>query len=61
MLFVRLAQATAAKIKTAWNIDIAVDKSKRILDFAINNNGKLYFIKCNFYCGGGSKLKLTAT
>lgn len=61
MLFVRLAQATAAKIKTAWNIDIAVDKSKRILDFAINNNGKLYFIKCNFYGGGGSKLKSTAT
>ncbi|MDP3837292.1 MAG: type II restriction endonuclease [Methylococcales bacterium] len=56
-----LAQATADKIKTAWNIDITVDKSKRILDFAINNNGKLYFIECNFYGGGGSKLKSTAT
>ena len=31
------------------------------MDFAINKNGKLYFIECNFYGGGGSKLKSTAT
>jgi type II restriction enzyme len=31
------------------------------LDFAINKNGKLFFIECNFYGGGGSKLKSTAT
>ena len=56
-----LAQATSKKIKEEWNIDVLVDKSSRQLDFAINNNGKLYFIECNFYGGGGSKLKSTAT
>ena len=56
-----MAQANAKKIKAEWNIDIAVDKSSRNLDFAINKNGKLYFIECNFYGGGGSKLKSTAT
>lgn len=56
-----MAQATAAKIKRDWNIDVVVDKSSRILDFAINKNGKLFFIECNFYGGGGSKLKSTAT
>ena len=33
----------------------------KIIDFAINNNGKLYFIEVNFYGGGGSKVKSTAT
>jgi type II restriction enzyme len=56
-----MAQANAKKIKEHWNIDIQVDKSSRNLDFAINKNGKLYFIECNFYGGGGSKLKSTAT
>lgn len=56
-----MSQANAKKIKEHWNIDIAVDKSSRNLDFAINKNGKLYFIECNFYGGGGSKLKSTAT
>ncbi|WP_333810083.1 type II restriction endonuclease [Flavobacterium sp.] len=56
-----MAQANAKKIKTHWNLDIQVDKSSRNLDFAININGKLYFIECNFYGGGGSKLKSTAT
>lgn len=56
-----IPQATATKIKAAWDIEIAVDKSSRILDFAINKNGRLYFIECNFYGGGGSKLKSTAT
>lgn len=56
-----MAQANAAKIKAKWNIDIKVDKSSRNIDFAINKNGKLYFIECNFYGGGGSKLKSTAT
>ncbi len=56
-----LAQASAKKIKTHWGIDVEVDKSSRQLDFAINKNGKLYFIECNFYGGGGSKLKSTAT
>ncbi|HMS39840.1 MAG TPA: type II restriction endonuclease [Pyrinomonadaceae bacterium] len=56
-----MAQATAKKIKEHWNIDVAVDKSSRIIDFAINKNGKLFFIETNFYGGGGSKLKSTAT
>ncbi|MEF9924400.1 MAG: type II restriction endonuclease [Muribaculaceae bacterium] len=56
-----LAQATALKIKEIWNIDVKMDKSSRIIDFAINNNGKLYLVEVNFYSGGGSKLKSTAT
>lgn len=56
-----MAQANAKKIKAEWNIDILVDKSSRNLDFAINKQGKLFFIECNFYDGGGSKLKSTAT
>ncbi len=56
-----MSQATANKIKILWNLDVVVDKSSRQLDFAINNKGKLFFIECNFYGGGGSKLKSTAT
>lgn len=56
-----MAQATAKKVKERWDIDVAVDKSSRQLDFAINNSGNLIFIECNFYGGGGSKLKSTAT
>ncbi len=55
-----MAQATAAKIKIAWGLDVKVDKSSRNLDFAINKHGKLFFIECNFYGGIGSKLKSTA-
>lgn len=56
-----MAQANAKKIKEQWGLNIVVDKSSRNLDFAINKKGKLYFIECNFYGGGGSKLKSTAT
>jgi type II restriction enzyme len=56
-----LAQATAKKIQSQWGIEVIVDKSSRQLDFAMKNNGRLYFIECNFYGGGGSKLKSTAT
>lgn len=56
-----MSQATAKRIKYEWNIDIKVNKSSRIIDFVINKNGKLFFIECNFYSGGGSKLKSTAT
>ncbi len=59
--FSYMAQATAKKIKEEWNIDVKVDKSRRIIDFAINKNRKLYFVEVNFYGGGGSKLKSTAT
>jgi len=56
-----MSQGNAKKIKDQWGITIQVDKSSRNLDFAINKKGKLYFIECNFYGGGGSKLKSTAT
>ncbi|MGM0504695.1 MAG: type II restriction endonuclease [Bacteroidota bacterium] len=56
-----MPQATASKIKRQWGLDVVVDKSSRQIDFAINKNGKLYFIECNFYGGGGSKLKSTAS
>lgn len=56
-----LPQATSKRIKAEWGLDVIVDKSSRQIDFAINNNGKLFFIECNFYGGGGSKLKSTAT
>lgn len=56
-----LKEANAKAIKNTWNIDITLDKSSRRLDYVINKNGKLYFFEVNFYNGGGSKLKSTAT
>ncbi|MDO8351053.1 MAG: DpnII family type II restriction endonuclease [Gallionella sp.] len=57
---VYMAQATKAKIKAEWHIDIAVDKTDRRIDFAVQIANRLYFIETNFYGGGGSKLKSTA-
>lgn len=58
-----LAQANAKKIKETWDIELQVDKSSRIIDFVIyrEQDKKLFFIEVNFYNGGGSKLKSTAT
>lgn len=58
-----LAQANAKKIKETWDIELQVDKSSRIIDFVIfrETDKKLFFIEVNFYSGGGSKLKSTAT
>ena len=56
-----MAQATAKKIEEQWGMPVEVDKSSRQIDFALLNNDKLFFIECNFYGGGGSKLKSTAT
>ncbi len=56
-----LKEATAKIIKEVWDLDVKVDKSSRRIDFVINKNGKLFFIEVNFYGGGGSKLKSTAT
>ncbi len=56
-----LKEATAKSIKETWNIDLEVDKSSRRIDYVINKNGKLFFFEVNFYGGGGSKLKSTAT
>lgn len=54
-----LPQATSKSIKSVWGLDVLVDKSSRQLDFAINKNGQLFFIECNFYGGGGSKSTAT--
>ncbi|MEA3317934.1 MAG: type II restriction endonuclease, partial [Bacteroidota bacterium] len=56
-----LKEATAKSIKENWNIDLKVDKSSRRIDYVINKNGQLFFFEVNFYSGGGSKLKSTAT
>ncbi|MCK4663646.1 MAG: type II restriction endonuclease [Bacteroidales bacterium] len=56
-----LKEANAKAIKEAWNIDLQIDKSSRRMDYVINNKGKLFFFEVNFYNGGGSKLKSTAT
>ena len=55
-----LAQANAAKIKDAFDIDVPVDKSSRRYDFAIYNGRRLFLVETNFYGSGGSKLKATA-
>ncbi|MBF0316622.1 MAG: type II restriction endonuclease [Nitrospirae bacterium] len=55
-----IKQATAAKIKDKWGLRLVVDKSSRIIDFALYNKGKLYLVETNFYSVGGSKLKSTA-
>lgn len=55
-------QATSQYIKNTWNINVPVDKSKRIFDGAVYNprNNKVWVIETNYYGGGGSKLKSVA-
>ena len=55
-----LSQASATKIKNEWGMDVPVDKSRRIVDFVVDNGENLYLIEANYYGGGGSKLKSTA-
>ncbi len=56
-----LKEANAKAIKEKWDIEIAVDKSSRRIDYVIKKEEKLYFFEVNFYNVGGSKLKSTAT
>jgi len=56
-----LKEANAKTIQEAWGIEIQVDKSSRRIDYVINKQSQLYFFEVNFYNGGGSKLKSTAT
>jgi type II restriction enzyme len=56
-----MAQATAAKVKSAWDFNLMMDKSERRVDFAIFKDDHLFLVETNFYGGGGSKLKSTAT
>lgn len=54
-------QANGFKIKKFLGKSLKIDKSSRILDFAVlTKKGNLYLIETNFYSGGGSKLKATA-
>jgi len=58
--FEYISQATSAKVKEIFGLNLTVDKSSRMIDFAIYNKHHLYLIETNFYSGGGSKLKSTA-
>jgi type II restriction enzyme len=55
-----IEQGTQREVKEKWGLHLPLDKSNRIVDFIINNNGKLIWIETNFYSGGGSKLKSTS-
>ena len=55
-----IEQATKKKIKDIFHKDITVEKSDRIIDFALLAHNKLFLIETNYYSGGGSKLKSTA-
>ena len=56
-----MEQATAGKIKSEWDFDLEMDKSERRVDFALFKDDHLFLLETNFYGGGGSKLKSTAT
>lgn len=58
--FEYLSQANSKKIMDKWGVKVTVDKSARIIDFAVKTKNKLFLIEANFYAGGGSKLKSTA-
>jgi type II restriction enzyme len=55
-----LTQANAKKIHDNWNVNVPVDKSSRLYDFAVKTNNEILIFETNFYGGGGSKLKSTA-
>lgn len=59
--FQYLKEANASKIYDKWGIDVPVDKSSRRYDFVVNNGKELVIFETNFYGGGGSKLKSTAS
>ena len=56
-----MSQATAAKVKAEWDFTLKMDKSERRVDFALFKDDHLFLVETNFYGGGGSKLKSTAT
>jgi type II restriction enzyme len=56
-----LKEANAEKIKKEWGYDVPVDKSSRRYDFVVDNGKELFIFETNFYGGGGSKLKSTAS
>lgn len=58
-----LPQASMNTIRKAWGIDVKIGSASKNIDFVIykKSSNKLYFIECNFYSTGGSKLKSTAS
>ncbi|MEN6294980.1 MAG: type II restriction endonuclease [Chloroherpetonaceae bacterium] len=58
--FEYISQANSKKIKEKWGLKLTVDKSSRLLDFAINTPQRLFLVETNFYAGVGSKIKSTA-
>jgi len=55
-----IKEASSSRVASKWGLKLRVDKSSRRVDFAINNNNRLFLIETNFYGGGGSKLKSNA-
>ncbi len=64
--FKYITQADSKKIFNNFGIDVPVyldkkgNKKERKYDFVIKSKTNLYLLECNFYGGGGSKLKSTA-
>lgn len=64
--FKYIVQADSKKIFNNFGVEVPVYvdkkgiKKERKYDFAVKTKTKLYLIECNFYSGGGSKLKATA-
>jgi type II restriction enzyme len=55
-----LARPSLQDVEKAWGIKVELGEGKRIFDFVIHANGKLFLIEVNIYGGGGSKLKSVA-
>jgi len=55
-----IPHATRKRILSLWHIEVPVDKTKRIFDFAIRNGRVLHLLEVNYYHDGGTKLKSTA-
>lgn len=51
-------QSTISKINESINVE--EDLKKKVFDFIIEKNDKIYLIETNFYSSGGSKLNETA-
>ena len=64
--FKYIAQADSKKIFNNFGVNVPVytdkkgKKKERKYDFVVKTKKQLYLIECNFYAGGGSKLKSTA-
>lgn len=55
-----LARPSLKDVEKTWGMKVELGEGKRIFDFVIQANGKLFLIEVNIYGGGGSKLKSVA-